>query len=200
MYFFSHSLLRTCKNHKCLNIFIQSNLHDESEQRCSVNSKSIEVVPCAATNYWHHENGSERIGGAIETGWIAPTTLLAPTRTKRHEWTPIAEIKIERWLVFHSNISNLCIYIHYHSHNISFDCHFLQINRKTILDLKVRERTCAHNFSNWFENFRFYLTFIEFILHWKLARFRQQFPDWVPVKPHSVLQSVMRPDNDGRFI
>ncbi|XP_055302930.1 uncharacterized protein LOC129568711 [Sitodiplosis mosellana] len=28
------------------------------------------------------------------------------------------------------------------------------------------------------------------------ARFRSQFPDWVPCKPHSVLQSVMRPDND----
>lgn len=37
-----------------------------------------------------------------------------------------------------------------------------------------------------------------FLSYKKLARFKQQFPDWVPVKPYSVLQSVMRPENDGR--
>ncbi|XP_031619249.1 uncharacterized protein LOC116338259 [Contarinia nasturtii] len=31
------------------------------------------------------------------------------------------------------------------------------------------------------------------------ARFKQQFPDWVPCKPYSVLQTVMRPDNDARI-
>lgn len=42
-------------------------------------------------------------------------------------------------------------------------------------------------------------TVINIILSKIAARFQQQFPDWAPCKPFSVLQSVMRPDNDGTF-
>lgn len=37
-------------------------------------------------------------------------------------------------------------------------------------------------------------------LSFHAAQFQQQFPDWIPSKPFSAIQSMMAPRNNGKSI